>query len=135
MWLIRSMTIGRVNVQYACRHRALVYIVGKFKLPLSLHIFQLLCAGLNKNLSFSPEDREENIRRVSKVAKLFADAGIVVLTSFISPYRRVGGVILFSRKPSQISRCFHHARKLYLQICTYVTCEMFVFPICEGFNP
>ena len=47
--------------------------------------------GLNKNLGFSPEDREENIRRISEVAKLFADAGIVVLTSFISPYQRVSG--------------------------------------------
>jgi adenylylsulfate kinase-like enzyme len=45
--------------------------------------------GLNKNLAFTPEDREENIRRISEVAKLFADAGIVVLTSFISPYARV----------------------------------------------
>jgi len=45
--------------------------------------------GLNKNLGFTPEDREENIRRISEVAKLFADAGIVVLTSFISPYARV----------------------------------------------
>ena len=36
--------------------------------------------GLNKNLGFSPEDREENIRRVSEVAKLFADAGIVCLS-------------------------------------------------------
>ncbi len=48
-----------------------------------------LIPGLNKNLGFSPEDREENIRRISEVAKLFADAGIVVLTSFISPYERV----------------------------------------------
>lgn len=47
--------------------------------------------GLNKNLSFTPEDREENIRRISEVAKLFADAGIVVLSSFISPYARVSG--------------------------------------------
>lgn len=45
--------------------------------------------GLNKNLSFSPEDREENIRRISEVAKLFADGGIVCLTSFISPYTKV----------------------------------------------
>lgn len=44
--------------------------------------------GLNKNLGFSPEDREENIRRISEVAKLFADAGIVILNSFISPYIR-----------------------------------------------
>ena len=49
---------------------------------------------MNKNLSFSPQDREENIRRISEVAKLFADAGIVVLTSFISPYERVGPVTI-----------------------------------------
>ena len=43
--------------------------------------------GLNANLSFSPEDRAENIRRVGEVAALFADAGFVVLSAFISPYR------------------------------------------------
>jgi bifunctional enzyme CysN/CysC len=43
--------------------------------------------GLNSNLGFAPEDRSENIRRVSEVAKLMADAGTVVITSFISPYR------------------------------------------------
>jgi adenylylsulfate kinase len=42
--------------------------------------------GLNSNLSFTAEDRAENIRRVGEVAKLFADAGTVVITSFISPY-------------------------------------------------
>ena len=45
--------------------------------------------GLNKNLSFTPEDREENIRRIAEVAKLFADGGIVCITSFISPYEKV----------------------------------------------
>merc|ERR1719220_2015462 len=44
--------------------------------------------GLNKDLGFSPEDREENIRRIGEVAKLFADAGVVCLVSFISPYRK-----------------------------------------------
>uniref|UniRef100_A0A8C1V7U6 3'-phosphoadenosine 5'-phosphosulfate synthase 1 n=1 Tax=Cyprinus carpio TaxID=7962 RepID=A0A8C1V7U6_CYPCA len=44
--------------------------------------------GLNKNLGFSPEDREENIRRITEVAKLFADAGLVCIASFISPYSR-----------------------------------------------
>jgi adenylylsulfate kinase len=44
--------------------------------------------GLNKNLGFSAEDREENIRRIGEVAKLFADAGLITMTSFISPYRR-----------------------------------------------
>ncbi|KAG1316358.1 hypothetical protein G6F62_013558 [Rhizopus arrhizus] len=43
--------------------------------------------GLNKNLGFGPEDRTENIRRISEVAKLFADATVVAMTAFISPYR------------------------------------------------
>ena len=43
--------------------------------------------GLNANLGFSPEDRAENIRRVGEVAALFADAGIICIASFISPYR------------------------------------------------
>ena len=44
--------------------------------------------GLNKDLGFSPADREENIRRISEVGKLFADSGVVTLTAFISPYRK-----------------------------------------------
>jgi adenylylsulfate kinase len=43
--------------------------------------------GLNKDLGFSPADRTENIRRIGEVAKLFADACVVTLTAFISPYR------------------------------------------------
>lgn len=43
--------------------------------------------GLNSNLGFSPDDRVENIRRVSEVAKLLADSGAVAITAFISPYR------------------------------------------------
>ena len=44
--------------------------------------------GLNKNLGFSAADREENIRRIGEVARLFADTGVIALTSFISPYRK-----------------------------------------------
>jgi bifunctional enzyme CysN/CysC len=44
--------------------------------------------GLNANLGFSPEDRVENIRRVAEVASLMADAGLIVITAFISPYRQ-----------------------------------------------
>jgi adenylylsulfate kinase len=44
--------------------------------------------GLNKNLGFSAADREENIRRIGEVARLFADCGVLTMTSFISPYRR-----------------------------------------------
>jgi adenylyl-sulfate kinase len=43
--------------------------------------------GLNANLGFSPEDRAENIRRVGEVAALFADAGLICIVAFISPYR------------------------------------------------
>ncbi len=44
--------------------------------------------GLNSDLGFSPEDREENIRRIGQVAKLFAESGTIAITSFISPYRK-----------------------------------------------
>src|SRR5919197_1757282 len=44
--------------------------------------------GLNKNLGFSAADREENIRRIGEVARLFADTGVIAMTSFISPYRK-----------------------------------------------
>lgn len=43
--------------------------------------------GINKNLGFSAEDRSENIRRIGEVSKLFVDTGVIVLSSFISPYR------------------------------------------------
>lgn len=44
--------------------------------------------GLNKGLAFSTEDRQENIRRVAEVAKLFNEAGVVVITAFISPFQK-----------------------------------------------
>lgn len=44
--------------------------------------------GINNDLSFSPEDRAENIRRISEVANLMIDAGIVVLAAFVSPYKK-----------------------------------------------
>lgn len=44
--------------------------------------------GLSRDLGFSPQDRTENIRRVAEVAKLFNDAGLLVITAFISPYRQ-----------------------------------------------
>lgn len=44
--------------------------------------------GLNKDLGFSAEDRKENIRRIGEVAKLFVDAGLIVMAAFISPYEK-----------------------------------------------
>lgn len=58
--------------------------------------------GLNKNLGFSAGDREENNRRIAEVARLFADAGLVCITSFISPFAKVkdlaqaGGILMSS---------------------------------------
>lgn len=49
-------------------------------------------SGLNKDLGFSDEDRRENIRRIAEVARLFLDAGIVVLASFITPKRELRAV-------------------------------------------
>ena len=44
--------------------------------------------GLNKDLSFSPEDRTENIRRIAEVGKLMVDAGLITLGAFVSPYKK-----------------------------------------------
>ena len=64
---------------YLCRHGIPTYTLDGDNMR----------TGLNKNLGFSPEDRDENIRRVGEVAKLFADSGMICLTAFISPYKRV----------------------------------------------
>ena len=55
--------------------------------------------GLNKNLGFSAEDRAENIRRIGEVAKLFADAGVIAITSFISPYKKDRDLVRAGAKP------------------------------------
>ncbi len=57
---------------------------------LGIHTYTLdgdnIRKGINKDLSFSQEDRKENIRRISEISKLFIDSGIVVLSAFVSPY-------------------------------------------------
>ena len=71
--------------------------------------------GLNKNLGFSAEDRAENIRRIGEVAKLFADAGVIAITSFISPYKSDRDNV----------RKLHEAAKLpFLEV--YVDCDIAV---------
>ena len=66
-------------------------LVEKKLLALGRHTYLLdgdnVRHGLNKDLGFTPEDRVENIRRVAEVAKLMTDAGLIVLVSFISPFR------------------------------------------------
>ena len=69
--------------------------------------------GINKNLGFSAEDRAENIRRVGEVSKLFVDGGVIVLSSFISPY-------LVDR---QIVRELHEADKMpFIEV--FVDCSL-----------
>ncbi|MBM4334380.1 MAG: adenylyl-sulfate kinase [Deltaproteobacteria bacterium] len=71
-------TLARALEQALIRRRVLAYVIDGDNVR----------HGLNANLGFSPEDRSENIRRVGEVAKLLNDAGAIVLTAFISPYRR-----------------------------------------------
>jgi len=70
--------------------------------------------GLNANLSFSPEDRAENIRRVGEVAALFADAGQIVVTAFISPYR--------SDRHRARAAAKEHFHEIYIK-ASLATCE------------
>jgi adenylylsulfate kinase len=57
--------------------------------------------GLNSDLGFSPSDRTENIRRVGEVARLFCDAGLVVITAFISPYLRDRDLVRSLHRPER----------------------------------
>ncbi len=67
----------------------LANMVEKKLYNLGVHTYSLdgdnIRGGLNRNLGFSREDREENLRRIAEVAKLFVDSGCVVIASFISP--------------------------------------------------
>ncbi len=77
--------------------------------------------GLNKNLGFSAQDREENIRRIGEVAKLFADSGVITLTSFISPYRK---------DRDQVRKIHHEAGLLFIEVYVQVPIEE-----CEQRDP
>lgn len=77
--------------------------------------------GLNRNLGFSAEDRAENIRRIGEVSRLFADAGVIALTSFISPYL----------KDRQACRALHVAADLpFLEVFIDTPIE-----VCEQRDP
>ncbi|NUN15148.1 MAG: adenylyl-sulfate kinase [Myxococcales bacterium] len=70
--------------------------------------------GLNKDLGFSPADRTENIRRIGEVAKLMADANIIVLTAFISPYKADRNMVRALVKPGQFIEAYVDAS---LSVC------------------
>ncbi|MDH7481136.1 MAG: sulfate adenylyltransferase subunit CysN [Armatimonadota bacterium] len=83
IWLTGLSASGKSTLAYALEKRLIEEGRACFVLD-GDNIRQ----GLNRDLGFSPEDRTENIRRVAEVAKLFNDAGLIVITSFISPFRK-----------------------------------------------
>ena len=82
LWFTGLSACGKSTVANAVDHK--LHQLGKHTFVLDGDNIRM---GLNKNLGFSAEDRAENIRRIGEVAKLFASAGTLALTAFISPYR------------------------------------------------
>lgn len=82
IWLTGLSGSGKSTLAYAVERRLVVKGRAAFVLD-----GDNVRHGLNADLGFSPEDRQENIRRVGEVAALMAEAGLLVLVSFISPYR------------------------------------------------
>uniref|UniRef100_A0A8C5I1R8 Bifunctional 3'-phosphoadenosine 5'-phosphosulfate synthase 2-like n=1 Tax=Gouania willdenowi TaxID=441366 RepID=A0A8C5I1R8_GOUWI len=83
IWLTGLSGAGKTTISFALEEYLMSHAIPSYSLD-----GDNIRHGLNKNLGFSSEDREENIRRVAEVAKLFADAGLVCVTSFISPFAK-----------------------------------------------
>lgn len=82
LWFTGLSACGKSTIANAVDYK--LYLAGKHTYVLDGDNIRM---GLNKNVDFSPEGRAENIRRIGEVAKLFAHAGNITLTAFISPYR------------------------------------------------
>ena len=82
IWFTGLSGSGKSTIAIALEHA--LYQLGKLSYRLDGDNVRL---GINKNLGFSEADRTENIRRIGEVAKLFGDAGVIALSSFISPYK------------------------------------------------
>lgn len=83
IWLTGLSGSGKSTLAYALERR--LTELGRLTFALDGDNVRM---GLCKDLGFTPEDRNENIRRIGEIAALFAEAGLLVLTSFISPYRK-----------------------------------------------
>ncbi|KAM5458146.1 Adenylyl-sulfate kinase [Microsporum audouinii] len=82
LWLTGISGSGKSTIAVALEHE----LVTKRNLAAFRLDGDNIRSGLNKGLGFTPQDRTENIRRIGEVTKLFADSGIISITSFISPY-------------------------------------------------
>ena len=82
LWFTGLSGSGKSTIAVALE--AALYEHGKLSYRLDVDNVRM---GINRNLGFSAQDRTENIRRIGEIAKLFVDAGVLVLSSFISPYR------------------------------------------------
>lgn len=75
---------------------------------LGIHTYTLdgdnIRKGINNDLSFSPGDRTENIRRIAELANLMIDSGLVVLAAFVSPYKKIGKTLKVSLKMLILSK-------------------------------
>uniref|UniRef100_A0A671T4Y0 Bifunctional 3'-phosphoadenosine 5'-phosphosulfate synthase 2-like n=1 Tax=Sinocyclocheilus anshuiensis TaxID=1608454 RepID=A0A671T4Y0_9TELE len=83
VWLTGLSGAGKTTIGFALEEYLVSHAIPCYSLD-----GDNIRHGLNKNLGFTATDREENIRRVAEVAKLFADAGLVCITSFISPFTK-----------------------------------------------
>ena len=83
LWFTGLSGSGKSTLSNAVEKR--LYEMGKHTMSLDGDNIRL---GINKDLGFGESDREENIRRIAEISKLMNDAGIITLTSFISPYRK-----------------------------------------------
>ncbi|XP_066205209.1 LOW QUALITY PROTEIN: bifunctional 3'-phosphoadenosine 5'-phosphosulfate synthase 2 [Saccopteryx leptura] len=83
VWLTGLSGAGKTTISFALEE----YLVSQ-AIPCYSLDGDNVRHGLNKNLGFSPGDREENIRRIAEVARLFAEAGLICITSFISPFTK-----------------------------------------------
>lgn len=117
LWITGLSGSGKSTVACALEHEILK--------TTSSHPYRLdgdnVRFGLNKNLGFTAEDREENIRRVGEVAKLFADSGSIAITAFISPYQ----------KDREAVRKLHEEANIpFLEVHTHVPLD-----VAEGRDP
>jgi adenylylsulfate kinase len=112
LWLTGLSGSGKSTVANA--------VEARLNREFGLHTFlldgDLIRTGLNKDLGFSAADRTENIRRIGEVARLFYEAGVIVLTAFISPFRADRDLVRALLPPGSFSEI-------------YVSCPL---EVCEG---